>query len=111
MKIYESIAIDMFTGEVVEEKSFEYNGPVIKLKGGQIAAQRQAEQAYKLQKQQLALQEQQLKELADKEKSKKYDEQRQLDAVAKLKMGQKASILTDISNFGQASVSRPSLFK
>lgn len=110
MKIYERITLDIFTLEVIEEISYEYKGPVIRLKGGEYAAQRQAEKAYKIQLQQMAQQEAQLKELAEKEKTKKYNEQRILEGAVKQRMGRSASILTDVSNFGTASASKPSLY-
>ena len=34
MKIYKSVTIDIETGEVLDEESFEYNGPVAECKGG-----------------------------------------------------------------------------
>jgi hypothetical protein len=110
MRIYEKIVIDMFTGEVIEAVMYEYEGPIIHLKGGQYAAQRQANQAYKLQLQQLAQQEAQLKELDDKEKAKKYNEQRILEGAVKQRMGRTASILTNPSNLGSTAVSKPSLY-
>jgi hypothetical protein len=110
MKIYEQITIDMFTGKVIEEISYEYKGPMIHLKGGEYEAKRQAEKAYKIQLQQIAQQEEQLKELSDKEKAKKYNEQRILEGAVKQRMGRSASILTDSSGLGSAGISKPSLY-
>jgi hypothetical protein len=110
MKIYERIVVDIVTGEVIEEISYEYTGLIEHLKGGQYAAQRQADRAFKLQQQQLSEQEQQLAELAEKEKSKKYNEQRILDGAVKQRMGRSGSILTNTTSLGTANVSKPSLY-
>lgn len=34
MKIFDKILLDIATGDVIETESFDYNGPVVLLKGG-----------------------------------------------------------------------------
>jgi len=34
MKVYDMIVFDFATGEVIYEKSYDYTGPIIQLKGG-----------------------------------------------------------------------------
>jgi hypothetical protein len=77
---------------------------------GQIAAQRQAEAAFKLQKQQLAMQEQQLADLDEQQKNKKYNEQRLLEGKLKSRMGRSATILTNNDTFGNNDISNKSLY-
>lgn len=111
MKIYECIVMDIFTGEILYEKSYEYKGQIALCKGGEYAAKREAERAYKMQVQQQALQQQQLLELEEKEKSKKFNEQQLLESrVKKTKTGRSGTILTGIQDFGSADVSKKSLY-
>lgn len=110
MKIYELVVLNIFTGEVIEEKSYQYEGMIDLCKGGEYAARREADRAYKMQLQQQQLQQQQLLELEEKEKNKKFNEQQILETKLKRKTGRSASILTDIQNFGTADVSRKSLY-
>ena len=73
-------------------------------------AEKQAKKTYELQKQQLALQEQQLAEIKQKEISTKANEQEILKSLVKRRMGRRATLLTDMGEFGTADVSRKSLY-
>lgn len=110
MKIYEYITIDIFTGEILEEISYNYKGRIVECKGGEYAARREADRAYQLQVQQMELQQKQLQELEDKEKAKKFNEQAILESGLKKRIGRKATILTDIQDFGTTNVSSKSLY-
>ena len=111
MKVYELIVLDISTGGVISEESYEYSDVVSQCKGGEYAAKREADRAYKMQLQQQELQKQQLLELEQKEKTKKFDEQQLLKSrLKKSNIGRSGSILTDIKDFGSADVSKKSLY-
>jgi len=108
MKVYEIVIMD-FAGNIIYEKSYEYSGFVDRCKGGEYAAKREADRAYKLQKQQLELQQRQIEELEAKEKASKYNEQMLLEEKLKRRSGRKAMMLTDLSDFN-FNVNRKSLY-
>lgn len=111
MKVYELIVINMFTGEIIEEISYDYKGSLTQCKGGdQKAATAAAERAYKLQLEQVNLQQDQINELAAEEKAKKLNAQQLLESGLKRKTGRASTILTNIQDFGTANVSRKSLY-
>ena len=110
MKIYTYIKMDIFTGEVLEEISYEYKGVFDECKGGDGGAREQAEKSYKLQLEQLELQKAQLAELATKEQQKKFGEQQLLETRLKRRTGRRGTILTDIGNFGAVDVLKKSLY-
>lgn len=57
MKIYTKIVLDS-DGKIIEEHSFEYEGPVAQCKGGNAAAEAQAEKSFQLQKEMFEFQKQ-----------------------------------------------------
>lgn len=55
MKIYEKIVIDIASGEVIEEKSYEYSGPIAEAKGTKVKVPGPTPEERSLQRQQLEI--------------------------------------------------------